>query len=58
MFTFQTKYCGSDWLTSGKRFLTQDEARRAAVEWVDVLLSNDEECSVRIIKIDDSVTKP
>ena len=55
MFTFQTKYCGSEWLTSGKRFLTHDEARKAAVEWVDVLLMNDEEVSVRVIKIDDSL---
>ena len=54
MFTFQTKYCGSTWLTSGRRFLTHAEARKAAVEWVDVMLLNDEEVAVRIVTRDDT----
>ncbi len=51
MFTFETKYAGSDWLRSGKRLETEALAIKAALEWVEVMLLNGEAVSVRIVQV-------
>lgn len=51
-WTFETKYAGSDWVRSGKRFDTEAEAISAACVWAGIILENGEAVSVRIVRAD------
>jgi hypothetical protein len=51
MFTFETRYLGSDWLRSGREFETARDAGYAIVDWLVTSFENGLFPEVRLVEL-------